>query len=61
MVQLPAAGRQPLYAGRRIDDVLEAGLAEAGILAANGIDAMMVQNLGDIPVATKSPWFRRPG
>ena len=54
MVQLGApAGRQPVSRRAMIDDVLAGAMAEADILAENGIDALMVQNLGDIPVDTR--------
>ncbi len=53
MVQLAALPGGSRYRDATIDGVLERALAEAEILAANGIDAMMVQNLGDIPVDTK--------
>lgn len=53
MVQLAALPGGSRYREATIGDVLEPALAEAGLLAANGIDAMMVQNLGDIPVDTR--------
>src|SRR5579859_4509465 len=51
MVQLPALPGGSRYKGARIADILESALSEAGILAENGVDALMVQNLGDIPTA----------
>ena len=52
MVQLAALPGGSRYRGATIDDVLGPALAEADILADNGVDALMVQNLGDIPVDT---------
>ena len=49
MVQLAPLPGGSRYRDAGIDDVLGAALAEADILCANGIDALMVQNLGDIP------------
>ena len=51
MVQLAPLPGGSRYRDAGIDDVLGLALAEADILRANGIDALMVQNLGDIPVA----------
>ncbi len=45
---LPGGSR---YRGGSIDDLLRAALTEAGTLVAAGFDALMVQNLGDLPVA----------
>jgi uncharacterized protein len=53
MVQLAALPGGSRYRGASIGDVLDDALAEAEILAGNGVDALMVQNLGDIPVDTK--------
>ena len=50
MVQLAALPGSSRYTRGRIDDVLSAALNEADILASNGIDALIVQNLGDLPV-----------
>lgn len=50
MVQLPALASGANYRGEGFASVLDAGMAEARILAENGIDALLVQNLGDIPV-----------
>lgn len=52
MVQLPPLPEGANYRGDSLVNVLEAGLSEARILAENGIDALLVQNLGDIPVHT---------
>lgn len=51
MVQLPALAGGANYRGESFASVLEAGMDEARILAENGLDVLMVQNLGDIPVA----------
>lgn len=52
MVQLPPLPGGANYRGESLASIIDAGLSEATILAENGIDALMVQNLGDIPVAT---------
>lgn len=52
MVQLPPLPGGANYRGESLASVIEAGLSEATVLADNGVDALMVQNLGDIPVAT---------
>ncbi len=54
MVQLPPLPGGANYRGESIDSVLEVGLSEARILAENGVDALLLQNLGDIPVATSA-------
>lgn len=51
MVQLDALATSAPYRGGGLAPVLAAALAEASILGANGVDALMAQNLGDIPVA----------
>jgi membrane complex biogenesis BtpA family protein len=51
MVQLGALPGGSRYKGARIEDILDPALAEAHILAENGVDALMVQNLGDVPTA----------
>jgi hypothetical protein len=53
MVQLGALPGGSRYRGAPVDEVLAGALDEARILAENGIDALMVQNLGDIPVDTR--------
>jgi membrane complex biogenesis BtpA family protein len=50
MVQLPALAGGSGYRGEGFAKVLEVALSEASILAENGVDALMIQNLGDIPV-----------
>ena len=54
MVQLDALPGGSRYRDTTIDDVLGSALMEAGILADNGVDALMVQNLGDIPVNSQA-------
>jgi len=51
MVQLGAMPAGSRYRGGKVGPLLDAALEEAEILARNGVDALMVQNLGDIPVA----------
>jgi len=51
MVQLPPLPGGANYRSGDIDAVLEAARSEASILSDNGVDALLVQNLGDIPVA----------
>jgi membrane complex biogenesis BtpA family protein len=51
MVQLGALPGGSRYKGARIEDILAPALGEANILAENGVDALMVQNLGDVPTA----------
>ncbi len=53
MVQLGPLPGGSRYRGSAIEDVLAGALQEASILAENGIDALLVQNLGDIPVDTR--------
>jgi membrane complex biogenesis BtpA family protein len=50
MVQLPALAGGSGYRGEGFGKVLEVAISEASVLAENGVDALMVQNLGDIPV-----------
>src|SRR5262249_50768159 len=47
---MPTASR---YRGGKIAPLLDAALAETEILVGNGVDALMVQNLGDLPVASE--------
>jgi uncharacterized protein len=54
MVQLGALPGGSRYRGGRIDGILEAALEEAKILSDNGVDVLMVQNLGDLPVASRA-------
>jgi membrane complex biogenesis BtpA family protein len=48
---LPGGSR---YRGGRIDGVLDAAFTEAKTLADNGVDVLMAQNLGDLPVASRA-------
>ena len=50
MVQLPALPGSSRYQGGRLDDVLETARAETRSLVAVGVDALIIQNLGDLPV-----------
>ena len=54
MVQLDALPGSSRYTGGRIDGILQSALAEAKTLAENGVEALMVQNLGDLPVASSA-------
>lgn len=54
MVQLPALPGGANYRDGTVEAVIEAARSEAEILSRNGIDALMVQNLGDIPVHHKT-------
>ncbi|MCB1487997.1 MAG: BtpA/SgcQ family protein [Bauldia sp.] len=53
MIQLAPLPDSSRWRGSTLEAVLEPALAEAELLATNGIDALMVQNLGDIPVAPR--------
>ena len=54
MVQLPPLAGSSCYRGGAMREVLEAALSEAAILSDNGVDVLMIQNLGDIPVAARA-------
>jgi membrane complex biogenesis BtpA family protein len=54
MVQLEPLATGARYRGGGFSRVLDAALSEARILSDNGIDALMIQNLGDIPVALEA-------
>jgi uncharacterized protein len=54
MVQLGALPGSSRYAGGRIDVLLGQAVEEAEVLATQGVDALMVQNLGDLPVASQA-------
>jgi hypothetical protein len=54
MVQLPPLAGGSGYRGGPMQEVLDAALSEAGILSGNGVDVLMIQNLGDIPVAARA-------
>jgi uncharacterized protein len=51
MVQLPPLAGGSGYCGGSIDDVLDVALSEASALSDNGVEVLMIQNLGDIPVS----------
>jgi membrane complex biogenesis BtpA family protein len=64
MIQLGPLPGSSRYRGGTIGPLLDAAIAEVELLAANGIDALMVQNLGDLPVAdraigTQVAWMTR--
>lgn len=50
MVQLGPLAGGSRHRGEPIGAVLEDALQDAGLLAKHGVDAVMVQNLGDLPV-----------
>jgi hypothetical protein len=52
MVQLPALASGSGYRGGGFAPILETAMAEASILSDNGVDVLMIQNLGDVPVHT---------
>jgi uncharacterized protein len=52
MVQLDALPGGCRYTSGGLDRLLDRALEEADALAANGVDILMVQNLGDLPVAS---------
>jgi len=54
MVQLEPLATGARYRGGGFSRVLDSALSEAEILSDNGIDALMIQNLGDIPVALEA-------
>jgi len=51
MIQLPALPGSSRYRSGTITGMVDAALAEASVLAEGGVDVLMVQNLGDIPLA----------
>jgi membrane complex biogenesis BtpA family protein len=54
MVQLGPLAGSSRYKRGRIDETLDNALTEAEVLASNGIDVLMVQNLGDLPVGARA-------
>lgn len=54
MVQLQPLAGGAGYRGGSIEDVLDGALSEASVLSDNGVDVLMIQNLGDIPVAAQA-------
>jgi membrane complex biogenesis BtpA family protein len=64
MVQLGALPGGSRYRGASVHEILTPALVEARILAENNVDALMVQNLGDIPVdarvrTVQATWMTR--
>ncbi len=53
MVQLDPLPGSSRYRGGKLSDIVEAAVSEAKVLADSGFDAVMIQNLGDLPVAHK--------
>ncbi|HLH49628.1 MAG TPA: BtpA/SgcQ family protein [Roseiarcus sp.] len=53
MVQLGALPGGSRYRGGGIHTIVQAALDEATLLAKHGVDALMVQNLGDLPVGAR--------
>jgi uncharacterized protein len=54
MVQLDALAGSSRYHGGGIEGILRSAHEEARLLSDNGVDALMVQNLGDLPVASSA-------
>ena len=54
MVQLGPLPGSSRYRGGGIDAVLHAALDDAATLAAHGVDVLMTQNLGDLPVGHRA-------
>lgn len=54
MVQLPPLAGGANYRGGSFDEILATALSETAVLTSNGVDALMVQNLGDIPVDARA-------
>jgi membrane complex biogenesis BtpA family protein len=54
MVQLGPLPGSSRYKGGRIDRTLDDALTEAQTLSNHGVDALMVQNLGDLPVDVRA-------
>ena len=64
MVQLAALPGGSRYRDGGIDEVIGPALSEAEILASHGVDALMVQNLGDVPTdlhvtTVQAAWMTR--
>ena len=47
MLHLPPLPGSYNYTGQPLDDIVERTLHEAGILASNGFDGLLLQNAGD--------------
>ena len=54
MVQLNALPTGSQYRGQAFEEVLDAAIAEARVLSDHGVEVLMIQNLGDIPVALEA-------
>ena len=54
MVQLPALPGSSRYQGGSLSEVLKTAMAETQALVGVGVDALIVQNLGDLPVDHKA-------
>jgi membrane complex biogenesis BtpA family protein len=54
MVQLGSLPGSSRYKGGHIDVTLDDALKEAQTLSSNGVDVLMVQNLGDLPVGARA-------
>jgi membrane complex biogenesis BtpA family protein len=54
MVQLGPLPGSSRYKGGRIDVTLDDAVKEAQTLSSNGVDVLMVQNLGDLPVGARA-------
>ena len=64
MIQLDPLPGGSRYASRGVEAILKRALDEADTLAANDVDVLMVQNLGDLPVsqtavASQVAWMTR--
>lgn len=64
MVQLPPLPGASTYQDGRLTSIIDAALEEADLLEQAGLDALMIQNLGDIPVdhnvcPTQLAWMTR--
>lgn len=62
MIQTPPLPGSSRYRGARKEDLLADALADAGVAADAGVDGLMIQNLGDLPVghavrATQVAWM----
>lgn len=51
MVQVDPLPGSSMYSGQKMSEITDSALSEAKILANGGVDAIMVQNLGDFPVS----------
>ncbi|HZZ60660.1 MAG TPA: BtpA/SgcQ family protein [Roseiarcus sp.] len=54
MVQLRPLPGSSRYRGGHINEILDEALSEARVLSDHDVDALMVQNLGDLPVAARA-------